>query len=80
MTGAVLTVRGVIGASGSWGALVASVLAGAASYAVCLWFAWRILRVDSLERLINQLRPYWIRVASFVTRRAQRTGASSREG
>jgi len=72
MTGAVLAVRGVTGDSISWGAFVASVLAGAASYAVCLWLAWRILRVDSLERLIGQLLPYWNRLVSLLSRRVGR--------
>jgi O-antigen/teichoic acid export membrane protein len=58
-------VRMVTGGIVSWPAFVASVLVGVGSYAVCVWFAWHVLRVDSLQRLVDQSRPYWHRLAFF---------------
>jgi len=62
MAGAVLAVRRATSGVISWAAFTISVLVGVGSYAICVWFAWRVLRLDSLNRLFDQLQPYWRRL------------------
>ena len=70
MAGGVLVVRLWTHGAISWSAFAASILMGMAIYSSCVWYAWRFLRVDSLDRLIVQLRPYVRRLARFSPKRA----------
>jgi len=53
----------------SWTAFAASVVVGVASYMICLWFSWRVLKLEPLERLMEQVRPYWGRLLFARSRR-----------
>lgn len=70
MTSGVLLVRiatkGVI----SWSAFAGSVFAGVGVFGMCVWVAWRALRMDSLERLFALLHPYWCHFAFFLSHHA----------